>query len=403
MRERTAVVVGGGLAGLASAVGLARSGWHTRILERRPATGEVGAGLALPRNGVAALNTLGIEEEVVDQAGLRTLATGFVDTLGRRILTLPDTDPRVRRATTIWGFHRQALHALLHRAALREGVELVDGARVTHVSAGRPGGEPAVVRWQRDDGEHETEAGLVVGADGMWSAVRGSLHPGVSPRYSGSTSWRALLPVSALEGTGLDGRLVEYWGPGAEFGVMRVSADQVYWYGYVRQPERTVFDDELATARAYFADWAPEVVALISATTPDQLMRHDVHHLPDGPERYDRGRVVLVGDAAHGALPTMGQGAATAMEDGATLGRLAGPAHEGDLGRALAEFDALRRPRCQAIAKQARLIARVGADLGGGWRQGLRNAAFRLIPASRLVVMARGAVEWTPPEPLAPA
>ncbi|WP_247665031.1 hypothetical protein [Nocardiopsis sp. B62] len=77
-----------------------------------------------------------------------------------------------------------------------------------------------------------------------------------------------------------------------------------------------------------------------------------------------------------------------------------GPAHEGDLARALAEFDSLRRPRCQAIARQARLIARVGADLGGGWRQGLRNATFRLIPASRLVVMARGAVEWTPPDPL---
>lgn len=403
MSERTATVVGGGLAGLASAVGLARSGWRVRVVERRPAVGEVGAGLALPRNGVGALNALGIEEEAVDQAGHRTLATGFVDTLGRRILTLPDTDPRVRRATTIWGFHRQALHALLYRAALREGVEPVDGARVTHVSSGRPGGEPAVVRWQRDGGEHETEAGLVVGADGMWSAVRGALRPEVRPRYSGSTSWRALLPVSALEGTGLDGRLVEYWGPGSEFGVMRVSAEHVYWYGYVRQPERTVFDDEHAAAREYFADWAPEVVSLIDATAPDQLMRHDVHHLPDGPERYDHGRVVLVGDAAHGALPTMGQGAATAMEDGATLGRLAGPAREGDLRRALAEFDALRRPRCRAIARQARLIARVGADLGGGWRQGLRNATLRLIPAGALVTSAMGAVEWSPPEPLRPA
>ncbi|MEU3017843.1 FAD-dependent monooxygenase [Nocardiopsis sp. NPDC007018] len=403
MRDRTVTVVGGGLSGLASAVGLARAGWRVRVLERRPEGGEVGSGLALPRNGVTALGALGIGEERVDEAGHRTVGTGFVDTLGRRVLTIPADDPRVRRAVTVWGFHRQRLHALLSRAARDTGVERVDGARVTHVERGRPEGPPAVVHWRRDTVDHRDESDLVVGADGMWSAVRTALHPEVRPRYSGSTSWRALIPVGALEGTGMDGRLVEYWGPGAEFGVMRVSADLVYWYGYERQPEGSVFDDELATARAHFAGWAPGVVSLIESTAPDQLMRHDVHHLVRGPRRYHRGRVVLVGDAAHGALPTMGQGAATALEDGAVLARLAEPAREGDLGRALAEFDALRRPRCRAIARQARLVARVGADLGGGWRQRVRNAAFRLIPANALVPVGMSAVSWSPPEPLTPA
>lgn len=408
MRERTATVVGGGLAGLASAVALTRSGWRTQVLERRSGTPEVGAGLALPRNGAVALNALGIDDALIEETGHRTLGTGFVDTQGRRILTIPDDDPRVRWAITVWGFNRQRLHELLHRAALKEGVELVDGARVTGVTAGRVGGEPAVVSWRREEagqGENarETEADLVVGADGMWSAVRQALHPEVSPRYSGSTSWRAIVPATALEGTGLDGRLIEYWGPGSEFGVMKVNADQVYWYGYIQKPERTVFDDELGTARAHFADWAPEIVALIDATTPDQLMRHDVHHLPKGPDCYAQGRVVLVGDAAHGALPTAGQGAATALEDGITLGRLAGPAGAGDLERALTEFDALRRPRCQSIARMARVMARVGADLGGGWRQGLRNSAFRLVPGRTLVRSAMGTVQWSPPEPLTPA
>lgn len=407
MRERTVTVVGGGIAGLASAVALTRAGWRTQVLERRSGTSEVGAGLALPRNGAVALNALGIDDAQIEETGHRTLGTGFVDTQGRRILTIPDDDPQVRRTITVWGFHRQRLHDLLHRAALEEGVELVEGARVTGVSAGRAAGEPAVVSWQQEEagqGENgrESESDLVVGADGMWSAVREALHPQVRPRYSGSTSWRAIVPARALEGTALDGRLLEYWGPGSEFGLMKVNADQVYWYGYIQKPERTVFDDELAAAHAHFADWAPDVVALIGATTPDQLMRHDVHHLPNGPDRYAQGRVVLVGDAAHGALPTMGQGAATALEDGATLGRLTGPAGAGDLERALSEFDAHRRPRCQAIARQARLMARVGADLGGGWRQGVRNAVFRLVPGRALARSAGGVVQWAPPAHLTP-
>ncbi|WP_017586377.1 FAD-dependent monooxygenase [Nocardiopsis ganjiahuensis] len=408
MSERTATVVGGGIAGLASALSLARAGWRTRVLESRSGTTEVGSGLALPRNGVVALNALGFDDAEIDRTGHRTQMTGFVDTLGRPILTMPVDDPQVREFTTVWGFHRQRLHGLLARAAHQEGVELVRGARVTGVAAGRPEGAPAVVSWQQrgtgpDTTGHETESDLVVGADGLRSAVRGALHPRVRPLYSGSTDWRAIVPVAALQGTGLDGRLVEYWGPGTEFGVMQVNAEQVYWYGHIKAPERAVFDDELATARAGFAGWAPEVLALIDATTPDQIMRHDVHHMPEGPQSYVRGRVVLIGDAAQGALPTGGLGAASALEDGASLGRLVGPARRGDLERALAGFDALRRPRRRALARQARVVARWGADLGGGWRQKLRNSAFRLVPAGAVVKSRKDVVHWAPPAPLIPA
>ncbi|WP_243717716.1 FAD-dependent monooxygenase, partial [Actinomadura sp. KC345] len=136
---------------------------------------------------------------------------------------------------------------------------------------------------------------------------------------------------------------------------------------------------------------------LIEATDPERLMRHDVYHLPGGLPNYVRGRVVMVGDAAHAALPTMGQGAATALEDGVCVGRLIGaPAAQGhDLGRAMAEFDAIRRPRCRAIAKRAEHIARFGADLGGGWRQVVRNSALRLVPAQPLARAGGPLMEWT--------
>ena len=85
--------------------------------------------------------------------------------------------------------------------------------------------------------------------------------------------------------------------------------------------EGASFADELAAARAHFAGWAPWIRAVVAATAASQLMRHDVYHLPGGCPRYVRGRVVVTGDEAHAMLPTLGQGAASALEDGVCVGR----------------------------------------------------------------------------------
>jgi 2-polyprenyl-6-methoxyphenol hydroxylase-like FAD-dependent oxidoreductase len=189
------------------------------------------------------------------------------------------------------------------------------------------------------------------------------------------------------------------WGPGTEFGSLRVSPAEIYWYGYFRNREGAVFADELAAARERFAGWAPWVRAMVDATPADRLMRHDVYHLPGGLPAYTSGRVVFVGDAAHAMLPTAGQGAATALEDGVCVGRLiAAPAAAGgDLASALAAFDGARRPRCRQIARTAIMSARFGCDLGGGWRQPVRNAIFRRLPPARLVKAGQSIVRWTAP------
>jgi 2-polyprenyl-6-methoxyphenol hydroxylase-like FAD-dependent oxidoreductase len=389
-----AVVVGGGIAGLASAIGLAQAGWRVTVLERAATFGEVGAGLATTGNGMTALAALGLGQasrEVAYQTG----TAGMQDQAGRWIMRMPDTRSDPTAVTTIWGLQRQRLHGVLREAAeAAAGVELVTEAEVVTVKPGVPGRDPAAVTWRAGGAEQTAEAALLVAADGVRGAVRAQLFPGVPARYSGSTSWRAIIPDSDSEG-----RLVQAWGPGTEFGSLRVSPAEIYWYGYFRNSEGAVFADELAAARDRFADWAPWIRAMVDATPAERLMRHDVYHLPGGLPAYTNGRVVFVGDAAHAMLPTAGQGAATALEDGVCVGRLiAAPVRDGgDMAAALAAFDRARRPRCRQIARTAIITARFGCDLGGGWRQPVRNAIFRRLPAAQLVKAGQSIVRWTAP------
>jgi 2-polyprenyl-6-methoxyphenol hydroxylase-like FAD-dependent oxidoreductase len=394
--ELTATVVGGGIAGLASAIALAQAGWRVTVLERAAAFGEVGAGLATTGNGMTALAALGLGE-AIGEAAYRTGTAGMQDQAGRWLMRMPDTRSDPTAVTTIWGLQRQRLHGVLREAAeAADGVELVTGAEVVAVKASGPDqpGGPVTVTWRTGTTGHAAKVALVVAADGVRSGTRARLFPSVPARYSGSTSWRAVIPDTDSED-----RLVQAWGPGTEFGSLRVSPTEMYWYGYFRHPEGAVFPDELAAARERFADWAPWVRAMVDATPADRLMRHDVYHLPGGLPAYTSGRVVFVGDAAHAMLPTAGQGAATALEDGVCVGRMiAAPvAAGGDMAAALAEFDGARRPRCRQIARTAILSARFGCDLGGGCRQPLRNAIFRRLPAAQLVKAGQSIVGWTAP------
>lgn len=389
--EPTAVVVGAGIAGLASAISLVRVGWRVTVLERAAELGEVGAGFAMSRNAVAAFRGLGFDDAAVAALGCRTRARGTWDLHGRPILTI-SADPVTRESVALIGVHRRRLHDALLTAAREAGIEVVTGARVTVLDPGEPGGALAVV-----DGR---EAALVVGADGVNSAVRAALFPDSPAVYSGYSSWRAVTSRAPEDET-----LRQFWGPQAEFGLMPISDTETYWYGYVAMPERSTFDDELTAAERRFADWADPVQEVMARTVPEAVMRHDVLHLPHGIPRYATGRVVMAGDAAHAFLPTMGQGAATALEDGLCVGLLVGsPVAKGDdVTAALRAYDEARRPRCRALARAALASARFGAHLGGGYRQTLRNALMHLVPASAIQRSAQAAMGWLPPDVGLPA
>jgi 2-polyprenyl-6-methoxyphenol hydroxylase-like FAD-dependent oxidoreductase len=391
----TAVVVGGGIAGLASAVALSRAGWQVAVLEQAPAFSEVGAGLSISGNGMTALAALGLDE-AIRAVACQTATAGYQDLGGRWLMRLPDTRRDPAAITTIWGVHRQRLHTALRFAAeAADGVSLVTSAEVIAIRPGVPAGERALVTWGTETAPKTAEADLVVAADGVRSALRAQLFPAAPPRYSGYTSWRGVVSDTTIA----DSRLVQALGPGAEFGALWISDSETYWYGYCRSPEGAVFPDEPAAARQRFATWAGWIRDLVAATPAGSLARHDVYHLPIGPSAYCRGRVVLTGDAAHAALPTTGQGAATAFEDAVCVGRMvAEPVGEGgDLAAALTAYDQTRRQRCERIVRTGVTISRFGAGVGPGLPQTIRNAVLRLAPPGPLIRFGAPIVRWTPP------
>ncbi|WP_344159585.1 FAD-dependent monooxygenase [Kribbella yunnanensis] len=369
-----AIVIGGGIAGLTAAASLLQAGWQVQILESAPELGEVGAGLAVTVNGMRALAAIGAAD-AVRRSGYAVRPAGTRRSDGKWLLRAPEPDA----LSEMVGIHRQALHAALAGAA--RGADLVTGARVTAVEPGTPGAERAKVIW----GTHTATADLVIGADGIRSATRDALFPGHSLAYSGYSSWRAVV----ADATTAADRFAMVWGPRAEFGRLRISAEQIYWYGYVALSAGHRFSDELAGVHEHFASWAPDVQALIAATESSELIRHDVWQLAKPLPRYTRGRTALIGDAAHPMLPTLGQGANSALEDGVSVGALA--RSDGDLR----DYESARYRRTQKLVARSAQMARVGAHLGRG--QALRNALLRLTPARTAQRSGTRALDWQPP------
>ena len=221
---RSAVVVGGGIGGLAAAIGLLRIGWYVTIVERAQVLADVGAGISLHANGSRALDALGVGEAV--RAAARPQYTGGTRTPGGSWLARMDGAVLERElGTPIVGIPRAVLHRLLREALPPE--RLLIGAEVMSVDCADPGR----VRVPLADGV--LDADLVVAADGVGSRLRGQLFPGhPGPVYSGSTVLRAITehPVTLRTDFELT------WGRGAEFGHIAFADGRAEWHAVLNSP-----------------------------------------------------------------------------------------------------------------------------------------------------------------------
>ncbi|MFI5503286.1 FAD-dependent monooxygenase [Nocardia asteroides] len=362
----TAIVVGGGIGGLATALGLTRRGWEVRVLERAPEITEVGAGISLWSNALRALDALGVGAAIRAQA-VEDASAGIRDARGRWLSRTDIATLRARFGAPVV-IHRAALLDIL-RSAL-PGDVVRTGVTVTDVDVEGTVRQAATV----------SSADLVVGADGLRSVVRRAVCGEIPARYAGYTAWRAVVePADPLTEFG------ETWGRGARFGIAPLADGRTYCFAVYNAPEGA--GGSFAEVRARFADWHDPVPALLAAADPDTVLHNDIYELPALPT-YTAGRIALIGDAAHAMTPNLGQGGCQALEDAVVLARLAG--EPDGLGR----YDRERRPRTQMIAARSARIGTV-AQLSAAPLVMLRDNALRLTPAAVPLRALAEVLDWS--------
>lgn len=373
--SRRVLIVGAGPGGLTAAVALRRVGIHATLFERAPRLGVAGAGIGVQSNAMRALMRLGIGDRLIE-AGTEVREQEICDNSGTLLLRLPQGEVADAFGTPTISLLRSDVQLALVDA-LEEGV-LQLGSECVGVEQAADG-----VTAHFADGRSERGA-LLIGADGARSVVRKHVYGdrNAGPRYSGVTIWRG---VVSLEGALPEDTARGYLGPGQTFVMFPVGRQRIYWGMGKREPQGSAAPTE--GVHRFLTDqlggFPPLARRIVEATPEAEIIRTEIFDR-DPEQTWIRGRVVLLGDAAHLTTPFVGQGAGISMEDSVRLAKeLAltdGLQDQRMLDQALKLYEHERLPRCSKVVLSSR---RRGQVLF--WRNpaatATRNATFRALPA----------------------
>ncbi len=351
-----AIVIGAGVGGLAAALALKAHGVAVQILEQAPEIREVGAGLQISPNGLAVLRALGVE------AGLARIAVRGQATVLRdyrrtaEVLRMDLTG--AASPGRFYYVHRADLIDLLARAVRAEGVQI---SLLQEVAKVTPGTSP---RLHMANGADMT-ADLIIGADGLHSAVRHALNGEDAPVFTGQVAWRALVPS---DGSWPDEAHVQM-GPGRHMVTYPLRGGQLINIVAVQERRAWVAEgwshqDDPDNLRAAFADFGGRAAKLLPQVTDAGLwglFRHPVAKV------WQRDNVALMGDAAHPTLPFLAQGANLALEDAWVLAACLGSGRD-DPAAALARYQNARRDRAVRVIEAAN---------GNAWKFHLESPLLR--------------------------
>ena len=371
------LVAGGGIGGLTAALCIARRGFPVRLFEQAPTFEEPGAGLQLSPNASRVMHDLALKAPLRSSVS-QPEAIEIRHWRSGRVLAAYPFGKRVRER---YGFpyylvlRKDLVDCLANAAHDDAGIELQTNARVERVHQSRAHVAVSINR-------NRHVGSLLVGADGIHSAVRTALFGSETPWYSGDIAWRTLVSSENLPEAMLRPVVTIWWGPGKHF-VHYHAGDSglVNCVGVVpglddQQPSSWIERADHAEFQEDFARWHRDVRTLIDRTEPDGCRKWALFDRPPMP-RWTDHRITLLGDACHAALPFMAQGAAMAMEDAAVLARCL--AETTDVPTALSRYESLRLGRTALVQRRSRSHARIFHLSGvSAW---MRNQTVRFILA----------------------
>jgi salicylate hydroxylase len=363
-------VIGGGIGGLTAALSLRQAGFEVDVYEQAPALTHIGGGINMGPNAARVLIRLGLGEGLLRE-GVRPIGTHQRRWDDGRTLQRAPLNPQCEQ---LYG----APHITIHRADLLAVISSGLPAERIHLGHRLTG--------FTDKGDH-VEAGfdngarispdILVGADGIHSAVRAMLFGDAAPQFAGCVAYRGLVPVDRIADLGLELGSQSWVGPGAHLVHYFVSRGQLLnFVGWTEHDEwnREDWTDRATVERALaaFEGWHPQVRRIIGAADECFIWAlFDRDPLP----RWSVGRVTLLGDACHPMYPFMGQGAAQAIEDGAALAACLRAAGDADPVATLRDYERLRLPRVMLLQAMSR-ANKIRFHLPDGLAQRARDAEW---------------------------
>jgi 2-polyprenyl-6-methoxyphenol hydroxylase-like FAD-dependent oxidoreductase len=342
---QNALIVGGGIGGLSLGIAMCRSGIAAEIVEAQSVYQIYGVGIIQQANALRALDALGVADETMRRGspyGKVKLCTPLGQPIGET------GTPPMGRFPSHNGISRKILHDILHEAAVDAGVVFRMGTTVTAIRQETDHATAIFADWS------SRTYPLIVGADGAHSTVRRLVFGDYSPRYVGSSVWRYAFPRHPDLDTGY-----MFFGRQAKAGLIPMTADTMYLFLVAAEgddnphiPLEALVPRLKAHLRSFPAAMLQSLIDQV--TDPRGVIYRPLETLLV-PAPWFKGRVVLIGDAAHASIPQLGSGAALAIEDAVVLAELL--AGHTPLDQALAQFMARRFERCKTVVDVSNTLA----------------------------------------------